>query len=160
MDVIGHTQLAVSLGTIQAQYQITVVQHLTVNCLLDADFLQDFGVLLDCRSHTLTLGIEIHHCISIALGKDSFSTHSDVQAPSSYAIRSPDDLTIPGRTVQLITGKIEGQLTGIASVLVEPLDKIFRSVHLGVVCCLSTLNNDSEVVLQVMNVDPTPITLY
>ena len=42
----------------------------------------------------------------------------------------------------------------------EPLDKVSRSIHLGVARCLSTLNNDSEVVLQVMNVDPTPITLY
>ena len=52
--------------------------------------------------------METRHCIPIALGKDSLSTHSGVQAPSSFAIRSPDDITIPGRTVQLITGKVEG----------------------------------------------------
>ena len=52
LDVIGHTQLAVSLGAFQAQYQFTVVQHLTVDCLLGADFLQDVGAFLDCRSHT------------------------------------------------------------------------------------------------------------
>ena len=78
LDVIGHTQLAVSLGTFQTQYQFTVVQHLTVDCLLGADFLQDFGALLDCRSHTLTLGMETRHCIPVALGKDSLSTHSGV----------------------------------------------------------------------------------
>ena len=160
LDVIGHTRLAVSLGTFQSQYQFTVVQHLTVNCLLGANFLQDLGALLDCHSHTLTLGVETHHSIPIALGKDSVSTHSDVQAPSSFAIRSLHDLNIPGQTVQLITGKVEEQLTNIASALVEPLEEISRSVHLGLACCLTALSNDSEVVLQVMNVDPTLITLY
>ena len=39
LDVVGHTQLAVTLGTFRTQYQFTIVQHLTVDCLLGADFL-------------------------------------------------------------------------------------------------------------------------
>ena len=67
LDVVGHTQLAVTLGTFHTQYQFTVVQHLTVDCLLGADFLQDFGAVLDCQSHTLTLGIETRHNIPMPM---------------------------------------------------------------------------------------------
>ena len=152
--------MAVTLGTFHTQYQFTVVQHLTVDCLLGADFLQDFGAVLDCRSHTLTLGTETRHNIPITLGKEKQSTHSDVSVPDSFAIRSPYDLTIPRRTIQLITGRIEGQHTNVANVLVEPLGEISNSVHFCVARCLSALSNNSEVILQVMNVGPMPITVY
>ena len=42
LDVVGHTILAVALGSFHTQHQFTVVvQHVTVDCLLGADFLKD-----------------------------------------------------------------------------------------------------------------------
>ena len=42
LDVVGHTILTVSLGSFHTQHQFTaVVQQLTVDCLLVADFLKD-----------------------------------------------------------------------------------------------------------------------
>ena len=39
LDVVGLTTLTVSLGSFRTQHQFTVVRHLTVDCLLGADFL-------------------------------------------------------------------------------------------------------------------------
>ena len=121
--------MAVTLGTFHTQYQFTVVQHLTVDCLLGTDFLQDLGAVLDYWSYTLTLGIETRYNIPIALGQEKQSTHTDVPFADSIDIRSPHDMTIPGQTVQLITSRIEGQHTKSANVLVEPLENVSTPAH-------------------------------
>ena len=159
LDVVGHTVLTVSLGSFCTQHQFTVVQHLTVDCLLGADFLKDYGAVLDCRNYTLTLGAQTRHNIPIILGEGKQSTSSDVPATDSVTITSPCDLTIPGRTVQLIAGRIEPQDTHFVNVLVEPLEHTSIPAHVCVARSLSTLCNKTDVILQVMNVGPMPVTL-
>ena len=160
LDVVGHTTLTVSFGSFHTKHQFTVVGHLTVNCLLGADFLQAYGAVLDCRNHTLTLGTQLRYTIPITSGKEKQFTFSNVPVTNSIVIRSPCDLTIPGRTVQLITGRIEPQHTHIANVLVEPLQGTSIPAHVCVARSLSALCNNTDVVLQVMNVGPTAVTLY
>ena len=84
LDVVGYTTLTVSLGSFCTQHQFTVVRHLTVGCLLGAE---DYGAVLDCRNHTLTLGIETRHSIPIMLGKGKHS-NSDDSFTDEVAIRA------------------------------------------------------------------------
>lgn len=72
LDVVSYTTLTVSLGSFHTQHHFTVVEHLTVECLLGTDFFQNYGAVLDCRNHTLTLGTPIRHNIPIKLGKGSY----------------------------------------------------------------------------------------
>ena len=62
--------------------------------------------------------------------------------------------------MQLITGRIESQRTNVANVLVEPLESMSIPTHVCVARSLSALCNNTDVILQVMNVGPTPVTLY
>lgn len=160
LDVVGHTTLTVSLGSFCTQHRFTVVQHLTVDCLLGADFLHEYGAVLDCRNHTLTLGADTRHTIDITIGKGKQPTCSDALVTGPITVRSPCDLTIPGRTVQLITGRIEAQHINFSNLLVEPLERTSIPSHICVARSLSALSNNSDVILQVMNVGPSPITLH
>ena len=103
--------------------------------------------------------MQARHNIPITLGKGKSSTYSDVPVSDSITIRARCDLTIPGQTVQLITGRIEPPHTHIANVLVEPLEGTSISAHVCVAHSISALYNN-DVVVQVMNVGPTPVTLY
>ena len=162
LDVVGHTTLMVSVGSFHTRHQFTVVKHLTVDCLLGADFLQDYGAVLDYRNHTLTLGTQICHNIPITLGKGKQPACSNAPVADSSVVRSSCDLTIPGRTVQLIVGRIEPkhQHPHSANVLVEPLQGTSLPAHVCIARSLSALCNNTDVVLQVMNVGPAPVTLY
>ena len=99
--------------------------------------------------------------IPITLGKGKSSTYSDVPVSDSITIKTGCDLTIPGQTVQLITGRIEPPHTHtyIDNVLVEPLEGTSIPAHVCTAHSISALYNN-YVVLQVMNVGSTSVTLY
>ena len=140
LDVVGHATLTASLGSFHTRYQFTVViQPLTVDCLLGADFLKDKGVVLDFQNYTLTLGAQTCHNIPIRLGGGKKSTCSDGPATDSVAITSPCDLTIPGCAVQLKAGGIEPQYTHFVNILVELLEGTSILAHVCVTQSLSTV---------------------
>ena len=62
--------------------------------------------------------------------------------------------------MQLIVGRMEPQHAQVSGVMVEPLHTASLPAHICVACSLSMLRNNTDVILQIMNVSPTPVTLY
>ena len=79
-------------------------------------------------------------------------------ANDDMIITAPANIIIPSRTIQLIVGLILSGDSAVSNVLVEPSSKL--PSHLCLARSLSPLLNQTEVILQVMNTSPTPLTIY
>ena len=77
----------------------------------------------------------------------------------SVAVTAPVDMEIPGRTIQLIQGELQGEYNNISEALVEPASGA-PPTNLCVARTLTPVQSGKEVILQVMNVSPTPVTIY
>ena len=76
---------------------------------------------------------------------------------NNLTISAPSNISIPVRSVQFITGKLNAPCNVISG-LVDPL---MRSLaHICVACSLSPLANGNNILLQMMNISPTPVTIY
>ena len=53
--VKGHVKLSVSMGQLTVMHEFTVVQNLSVSCLLGADFLRRYSAIVDCGNCLLHL---------------------------------------------------------------------------------------------------------
>ena len=72
---------------------------------------------------------------------------------TSVTIVASTKMNIPGRTIQLIRGKLKGESSQFSEALVEPN-------NLCIARSLSQVLPGKEIVMQVMNVSPTPVTVY
>ena len=88
----------------------------------------------------------------------TFALQKPTTTISDLTGKSPANVTIPGRTVQFITGKLSSTCEDVTAVLVEPSTKL--PTHMCLACSSSPLTNGADVVLQVLNNSPTPITIY
>ena len=77
----------------------------------------------------------------------------------SVAVIAPVDMEIPGRTIQLIHGELQGEGDSFCEALVEPTSGT-PPMNLCIARTLTRVKSGKEVVLQVMNVSPTPVTIY
>ena len=113
--------------------------------------------MLDCGNGILQLNSEEeHYTIPITLGKQSLQ--AKILTADDITIRSPRDFTIPGRTMQLVTGMLDSSLTDINNVLVEPSKGL--PTHLCLARSLSPVHNCTDVMLQLMNISQTLVTVY
>ena len=119
LDVIGLTTLTVSLESFTTQQKFTVVRQLTVDCLLGADFLQNNNAMIDYHTKTLTVGKQKRHSIPLTLGRQPHQQEESMS--KDVIVRCPKDLSIPGRTIQLITGKVDSHHSDTKCFLLEPL---------------------------------------
>ena len=73
-----------------------------MDCLLGADFLQQYKAIVDCGNSVLYLtNRQVQYTIPITLGRQhSTAIINDLTMESSVQV------IIPGRTVQFITGKL------------------------------------------------------
>ena len=76
----------------------------------------------------------------------------------SLVVIAPVDMKIPGRMIQLIQGKLKKEYSSFCEVLVEPMSGA-PPTNLCIGRTLSPVMSKKEVILQVMNVSPTPITI-
>ena len=53
LDIAGQATLTVSLGMFTVTHEFIVVRHLTVDCLLGADFLKRYKAVIDCGNSAL-----------------------------------------------------------------------------------------------------------
>lgn len=134
-----------SLGSFSSEEEFTVIRNLTVDSLQGADFLKEHRAEMDCGSSTLTIG---NHKVPMLIRQQNART----------AVTAPIDMEIPGRTIQLIHGQLQGDHTSFNEALVEPASRA-PPTHLCVAQTLSPVLS-GKVNLQVMNVSPTPVTIY
>ena len=156
LDVIGYTTLTMSLGPFTTQQRFTIVRQLTVDCLLGADFLHNHDAVIDYSIRTLTVGKEKRSSIPLTLGKQPHKQEDSIS--EDIFVRCPTDLDIPGRTIQLIHGKIDPPHNNVTCFFIESLEKL--PAQFCVARSISPLVGDNEIIIQVMNVSPTPLTLY
>ena len=77
----------------------------------------------------------------------------------NIAVIAPVDIEIPGRTIQLIQGELKEEYSRFCKALVEPMSCV-PPMNLCIARTLSPVMSGKEVVLQVMNISPTPTTIY
>ena len=99
---------------------------------------------------------QLEYTIPIILEKHSLQ--QPTHAANDFTVESPTNIIIPGHTVQFIMGKLSSTCGNVTSVLVEPSTKV--PTHMCLAHSLSPLTNSADVVLQVMNISPTPVTIY
>jgi len=102
LDVVGQTVVTVTLDNFAVDHNFTVVKNLTVDCLLGADFLKR---ILDCGRSTLMVGRETQVVIPLTLNHQP--ALSNISETSNIVVRVKCDLSIPPRSVQLITGMLD-----------------------------------------------------
>ena len=156
LDIGGQVKLVVSIGSFTCEHIFIVIRDLTVDCLLGADFLRKHGAVIDCKNSTLSLG---KHVVPIHTGQQIMPLHTNPVESVSVIVTSTQE--IPGRTVQLLTCKVKGDIIGSREGLIEPSDAIGGlPKYLCVARSLTTITPGNKVILQVMNISPSPIKVY
>ena len=156
LDVVGQIQIPVKIGTYQTEQVFTVVNTLTVDCLLGADYLVTHEVIIDYK----------HSQVSIKGHKIPFTlTHgiaNVIQPPINMVICALKNVTIWGRTVQLVDVLLPKELRqqDVNSILIEPTDNTKLPQHLMTARTLSPVLSNRRALLQVMNISPTAVTIY
>ena len=126
LDIVGRATLSLSLGTFTILHEFTVVHHLTVNCLLGADFLKRYRAIVDCGDSVLYLtNKDTQYTIPVIQGMQlqvpSTSLLNDASSiTNNFTVSAPSNISIPGRSVQFITGKLNAPCN-VTSGLVDPL---------------------------------------
>ena len=152
LDVIGEIVTDIVLGDVTVQQNFIVVRELSVDCLLGADFLQNHGAVLDCNNHTLSFGVCPRSTVPV-----SFCQRSPSSNPVNCILRAPTDMEIPGRTIQLLNGQVDTIHSDGSVILIEPMSSLPDYLH---VACSLGLVEKGHVVIQVMNVSPSPVTIF
>jgi len=152
---VGQVTLPVSLGHFEADQEFTVVQSLTADCILEADFLVKHCAVIDCKTATLTLGSNSRSEVPISLGRSGNSENAMPQ--EIFAVLS-DTLELPARSVCQIGARV--MVASGQEGLVEPLEPGSLSKHILIARTLTSVGQDGEVVLQIINNSPSPITIY
>ena len=161
LDIAGRAILSVSLGTFTVTHKFTVVHHLTVDCSLGADFLKRYRTIVDCGNSVLYLtNRDDQYTIPVTQGtrqqvsSASLITDTASTVTEDFTICAPSTISIPGRSAQFITGKLNAPCNATSG-LVDPLTR--SPTHICVARSLSSLANGSDILLQVMNI---PVTIY
>ena len=105
LDVVGQTVTTITLRDFTIGHTFTVVNNLTVDCLLGADFLEQHAAILDCGHNTLAISRESKVVIPLTL--QCHHAVSDVLRATTLVVRAQCDLDIPPRSVQLVTGVLD-----------------------------------------------------
>jgi len=154
LDVVGQTTVTIILGYFTIKHNFVVVRNLTVDCLLGADFMRNHAAILDCDRNTLSLGREPRVTIPIALKQQPMLCKASCAA---HTVRSSQDWEIPARSVKLIVGTIDVPSAANSIMLVEPVDTLPHQLHIA---RSSSSCHNNQVTIQVLNISPSPITVY
>ena len=110
--------MPVSLGQFNADQEFIVVERLSVECILGADFLVKHGAVIDCRAGTLALGHQPRLVVSISTLPNRISSVK-AQTPDEMIVSLPETLEVQGRSVMLIIAHLDAAYTQAG--IVEPL---------------------------------------
>ena len=83
LDVVGQTTVSLQLGDFKVDHHFIVVNNLTVDCLLGADFLQTHGAVLDCCSNILSVGQDFKVVIPMNVTKQFSPPHANFYVANS-----------------------------------------------------------------------------
>ena len=151
LNVVGQITLAVSMEQFTCNHTFVVINNLTVDCLLGADFLRKHEAILDCQNGRLMLGA---HTIPIHKG------YSHTAQMDCMAVTLRSNMEIAERTIQLVPCKVSGNF-GDPAGFIEPSSAVSGlPKHVCVARSLSKVTSSNQVLLQIMNVSPSPVKMY
>ena len=156
LDMVGQVRIQVTIGNFYTEQVFTVVNTLTVDCLLGSDFLKAQEVIIDYKKGTVFIkGNEIPFTMNNGIATTNHTI-------SNRKVSATQTTTIPGRTIQLIDVSLpkEVMTMGFSSVLVEPQCANKSLAHLLIARTFSSVNSDNCAVIQVVNTSPSPVTIY
>ena len=157
LDVLGQITMPVSIGNFTTEQVFVVVNTLAVDCLLGADYLVAHGVIIDYkRSCVVIQDNEIPFTL-----KGCIATTLDAST-CNKVISVLNTITIPGRAIQLLDVSLpdEAKAMGLSNILVEPDATANIPKHVFVARTFSPVFNSTHAIVQVMNINPTAVTLY
>jgi hypothetical protein len=147
LEVVDTVELPIIVGgDFTTRHTFVLVRHLSVDCLLGADFLTQHQAVVDCCERTLKVGP----------GKLT-TPIMDTSATQSVTVIQTTE--IPARSVLQITGCV-GRDCFAPEVIVEPDDSLNIPSHLLVARSLNKVNEHNTVILQVMNTNSSSCTLW
>ena len=154
--MIGQVKIPVTIGSFHTEQVFTVVKTLTVDCLLGSDFLIAQEVVIDYKKGTVIIK---ENEIPFNMTNGNAITSHKV---CSRSVSASQTTTIPGRTIQLLAVSLptEVKTMGFSSVLIEPQCPDSSPSHISIARTFSSVNNNSLAIIQVMNISPTPVTIY
>ena len=150
MDVVGQISLSVSLCGTKVEQTFLVVEELTVEALLGADFLHKHKAVIDFAHHQLTLGMQT---TPIDVGDSQRQAQCQV-----FTVAIGADVDIPGRSVVIVSGHLDGACVA-PSGLIEPQWRSGTPKHLLFARSISPVQ-EGYIKLQVTNSSPTPVKLF
>ncbi len=148
--------IPVSLGEFQANQEFTVVKSLTADCILGADFLVKHNAVIDCRANILYLGGASQLQVPISVSQSSRgkaqSVSQDIVALVSETVE------LPARSISLIRAHVPTDCHQEGLVEPQIVGELGKFVLLP--RTLVQVGADQEVVLQVTNTSPSPVSVY
>jgi len=156
LDVVGQIKVPVKIGSYQSEQVFTVVNTLTVDCLLGADYLISQEVIIDYKhSYVVIKG----HKIPFTLTQGVANT---IHPPTNLVVSALRNVTIPGRTIQLVDVLLPDALSqqDLNGILIEPSETIKLPQHVIAARTISPVLNGNQALIQVINVSPAPVTIY
>ena len=142
LNMVGQVKIQATFTL--RRYLATVINILTVDCLLGSDFLVSQEVIK--KSTFVIKGNEIPFNVTNGIATTNHKTCSKVVFASQTT-------TIPGRTIQLLTVSLPAEVKtmGFSSVFIKPQDLDKFPSHISVARTFSSVNDDSNAIIQVMN---------
>ena len=156
LKVMGQVAMKVSLDTFQAIQTFVVVQDLTFECILGADFLSCNKAFMNFRNNSLHLGNNTS--ITVPTGQNLGIQVSDTI--HSIPVHALEDMEIPGRSVRLVIATLQEGSYGeeFAEGLIEPVASLPK--HLCVARSLGRVSFRGSILVQMMNVSPAVVNVY
>ena len=114
------------------------------------------GTVLDCCSNTLPVGQDFKVVIPMNETKQFLPPPANFYFANS-SVHAPCDMEIPGRSIQLIVGRLENPSGDNSVMLVEPIlnlpDQLYVGHSLSSVC-------RNQLPIQIINISPPPVKVY
>ncbi len=103
LEVVGCVSIPVSLGKFQADQEFTVVNSLTVDRILGANFLVKHGAVIDCKTNVLYLGGGLP-VTGTNLNEAGYTSAKDA-TEDAVALVS-EAMELPGRSISFVSAHV------------------------------------------------------
>ena len=154
LAVVGRIELSLTLGSFGTKQSFIVVNDLTVDCILGADFLFLHCAILDCAAKCLHLRTPCGGAV-IQLFKEPHGICNVVLA---------DDMVLKARHVSYIIGQVEScnelPCCRNREGLIEPILSTSIPSHVLCPCSLSLVDGSSQLMIEMINNSQESVKLY
>ena len=128
LDMVGQVKIQVTIGSFHTEQVFTVINTLTIDCLLGSDSLVSQEVIVNYKKSTVVIkGNEIPFNVTNGIATTNHKTCSRVVSASQTT-------TIPGHTIILLTVSLPAEVKtmGFSSVLIKPQGPDKSPSHISV----------------------------